>query len=105
MSIPRRKRKAPDIVSGIPFDERESINFITVSKQKRRVMVTSAEISVPITPLFHLGEPTASLTPPLYVEEHDSGVYSDAEEDAASTTQKKTRRGSSRSVSVSPFSS
>jgi len=103
MSLPKRKRKAPDIVSGIPFDKRESVNFITVSKQKRRVAVTSTQISVPITSLFHTEGPTRSL-PPSDTAEFDVGVYSDTEEAATSPTkQTADRKGPSRSVSVSPF--
>jgi len=103
MSHSRRKRKAPDIVSNIPFDERESVNFITVSKQKRRITVMSTQTSVPITPLFPTEESTRSL-PPSYPAECDAGVYSDTEDAATSpTAQKADRKGPSRSVSVSPF--
>ena len=105
MSLPRRKRKGPNIVSNIPFDKRESVNYVTVSKHKQRFKVKSAKISVPVTTLFHTEESTESL-PPLpsfYTEEDDAGVYSDVEEAATSTTQKADRKGPSRSVSVSPF--
>jgi len=103
MSLSRRKRKAPDIVSGVPFDRRESVNFVTVTKQKRRVAVMSTEISVPVTSLFRTEEPTG-LSPPSCTVECDTSVYSDAEEAAASTTTLGAgRKGPSRSVSVRPF--
>ena len=103
MSLPKRKRKAPSIVSGIPFDEQESVNFVTVSKQKRRVMATSTEITVPITSSPHVEEPARSL-PPLWAAEYDAGVYSDTEEAATvPPAQKADRKGPSRSVSVSSF--
>ena len=99
----KRKRKAPDIVSGIPFDERETVKFVTVSKQKRRVTAVSTQISVPITPSFRAEEPSNPLPVP-YTVECDAGVYSDAEEAATPpATQKADRKGPSRSVSVSPF--
>lgn len=105
MPLPGRKRKGPDIVSNIPFDERESINYVTITKHKRRFKVKSAEISVPVTALFHTEESTESLPPlpSLYTEEDDAGVYSDVEATATSTTRKADRKGPSRSVSVSLF--
>jgi hypothetical protein len=104
MPLPRRKRKAPDIVSGIPFDEQESVNFVTVSKQKRRVTTMSTDISVPISSSSQAEEPARSL-PPLWAAEYDAGVYSDTEEAAGvPPAQKADRKGPSRSVSVSLFS-
>ena len=105
MSLPRRKRKGPNIVSNIPFNKCESVNYVTVSKHKRHFKVKSAKISVPVTTLFHTEESTKSLPPlPLfYTEEDDAGVYSDVEEATTSTTQKADHKGPSRSVSVSPF--
>ena len=104
MPLPtKRKRKAPDIVSGVPFDERESVNLLMVSKQKRRVTAISTEISVPITSLFHTEESTGSLPPPR-PEEYGDGIYSDTEDTTTSTTQKVDRKGPSRSVSVSLLS-
>jgi hypothetical protein len=104
MPLPKRKRKGPIIVSGIPFDGRESVNFVTVSKHKRRVTTVSTEISVPIVPSSHAEEPARSL-PPLWAAEYDTSVYSDTEEAAAVPTAQKTeRKGPSRSVSVSSFS-
>ena len=102
MSLPRRKRKAPDIESGISFDKEESVNFITVSKQKRRIAVSTAQISVPLTPLFHTDKQTESVPAP-YAAECDDGVYSDTEGTAMSAGQKPDRKGPSRSVSVSLF--
>ena len=102
MPLPGRKRKAPDIISGIPFNERESVNFVTVSKQKRRITVNTTQITVPITPLFRVEE-SITPSPPVCLEECDSGVYSDTEEAATPTMQNADRKGSSRSVSVSPF--
>src|ERR1700760_2949094 len=99
MSLPRRKRKAPDIVSGIPFDGKESVNFVTVSKQKRRIAVSSAEISVPVTPLFCIDEPTR-LKPPPCTDECDDGFYSDVEGAATSAGKTADCKGPSRSVSV-----
>jgi hypothetical protein len=108
MVLSKRKRKAPDIVSGIPFDERESVNLVTIdkknkqNKQKRRIVATSTEISVPITSSFLAEGPTESLPLPRAAE-CDVGVYSDTEEATTQTTQKPDRKGPSRSVSVSPF--
>lgn len=102
MALSKRKRKAPDIISGIPFDEKESVNLVRVSKQKRRIAVSSAEISVPNTSQFGTGEQTES-APPLPPGEHDDGIHSDTEGAAASAGQKADRKGPSRSVSVSSF--
>ena len=102
MSLRRRKQKAPDIVSSIPFDEKESVNLITVSKQKRRIAVSSADISVPITQEFHAGESSKSV-PPSSAAECDDGEYSDAEGAATSAGQKADRKGPSRSASVRLF--
>ena len=105
MSLPRRKRKGPNIVSNIPFDKRESVNYVTVSKHKRCFKVKLAKISVPVTTLFHTEEST-KLLPPLpsfYTKEDNAGVYSDVKEAATLMTQKADRKGPSRSVLVSPF--
>lgn len=99
MSLSGRKRKAPDIISGIPFNKRESINFVLVSKQKRGILVKSTNITIPITSLFHT-EATDPL-PHIYIEEHDTDIYSDTEEAPTSVTQRADRKGPSRSVSVS----
>ena len=102
MPLPRHKWKAPDIVSGIPFDGRESVNFVKVSKQKWRVTVMSTEISVPVTSLFHTEGSTKSLLPPHGME-HNTGVYSNTEETVTSTAQKADQKGPSRSALVSSF--
>lgn len=85
MSLSRPKWKAPDIVSGIPFDKWESINFVMVTKQKRRVMAKSTNISIPITPLFQTE--VSDPLPHIYIKEHDASVYSDTEEAETSTMQ------------------
>jgi len=102
MSLPRCKQKAPDIISGIPFDETESVNFVMVSKQKQRLAVSSAQISVPVTPLFHANEQTKPAPAPSTTE-CDNGVYSNTEGAAMSAGQKADHKGPSRSVSVSLF--
>ena len=108
MPLPtKRKRKAPDIISGVPFNEREAVNLLMVSKQKQRITVMLTEISVPITSLFQTDEETGSLPPPPppppHAEDYGDGIYSDTEELDTSTAQKTDRKGPSRSVSVSTF--
>ena len=85
MSLSGWKRKAPDIISGILFNKQESINFISVSKQKQGVLVKSTNITIPITSLFH-----TEATDPLlhiYIEEHNTNIYSNTEEAPTSATQ------------------
>ena len=91
MSLPKHKRKGLIIVSGIPFDRRESVNFITVSKHKRCVTTMTTEISTPIISSSRVEEPARSLAP-LWATEYDTSVYSNTEEATTVPTAQKTER-------------
>ena len=99
----KRKRGGPDIISGIPVDDNEVVNEITVMCRKKRILISSKPAYIPPASITQprVGTPATDVPP------RDSGIYSDAEDmDGLLATNGCERKGPRRSVSVrvSPFS-
>ena len=95
----KRKRSGPDIITGIPVNEVEVVNEITVTRHKKRILTSSKPVHIPLPPTTQ--KPEVEMSPPD-PPPRDEDVYSDVEDTNKSPgTNRHERKGQSRSVSVS----
>jgi len=93
----KRKRGGPDIIRDIPVNNDEVVNEITVTRQKKRIHISSKLVYIPPAPTTQPGVGTSATDVPP----RDSDIYSDAEDmDRLPAMNSCERKGPRRSVSV-----
>lgn len=91
-----KRKRGPEIFTGIPLDEDELVNEVTVTRRGGRIRTTSRLVCIPLPPA---PRPTDTIPD---AAERDGDVYSDTEGmELLPETRNHTQKGSSRSVSVS----
>lgn len=92
----KRKRRGPDVMTGIPLNEDEIFHEVTVTRRRnKRIQTISTPVCIPLPPASQQVDPVP------HAPERDCDVYSDAEEmELLPATRTRERKGPSRSVSV-----
>jgi hypothetical protein len=91
-----KRKRGPDIMTGIPLDEDEVINEVTVTRRSGRIHTDSKPVCLPLPP------PPQPVDATPDASERDVDVYSDTEGmELLPETRNNARKGPSRSVSVS----
>ena len=94
----KQKPSVPDIITDVPLDEDEVMEEVTVTRRKKRIVVSSKLVNIPLPPKKKQDRVG---TLPSSFPHRDTDVYSDVE-DANETPgmNHRARKGQSRSVSV-----
>ena len=54
----KRKRAGPDIVTGIPLNADEVVHQVTVTRRKKRLVISSEFVCVPLPPTLQHADTT-----------------------------------------------
>ena len=94
----KQKPSVPDIITDVPLDEDEVMEEVTVTCRKKRIVISSKLVNIPLPPKKKQDQVG---TLPSSFPHRDTDVYSDIE-DANETPGMNhcTRKGQSRSVLV-----